>query len=133
MSLLGFLTGVLRGKKLGIVDWDPEYAQTPSYAKNYRRQRVPVNQIASPFMNPIKQERIDELEYLEDSGYVLPPVILDGPGTVEESDYPEEKYPFLDGHYPKVGEDVWFVHDGHHRVSLAIQNGHKYVDALVMG
>lgn len=37
---------------------------------------------------------------------------------VEEVDYP-------DGHYPRVGEDVWYVHDGHHRVMLAIQQGRR--------
>jgi len=131
MSLLGFLKGVIR-KPLRELEWDEEYGRPPAYARDYRRQRVPVSQIASPFMNPVKQERIDELDQLQEAGYVLPPVILDGPGTVEEEDYPEEKYPFLDGHYPKVGEEVWYVHDGHHRVSLAIQQGARYIDALIM-
>jgi len=112
--------------------WDEEYAQIPEYARGFSRARVPVSQIASPFINPIKQERIDELKFLQDAGYELPPVILDGPGEVEKEDYPEEKYPFLDGHYPIIGEDVWFVHDGHHRVSLAIQNGDKFIDALII-
>jgi len=113
--------------------WDPEYGQPPYYARNYRRERVPVQQIASPFMNPISQERVDELAELESEGYELPPVIVNGPFEVEEVDYPQEKYPFLDGHDPQIGEDVWFVHDGHHRVMLAIQRRQRYVDALVMG
>jgi len=92
-----------------------------------------VSQIASPFINPIRQERIDELAELEDEGHELPPVILDGPGEVEEVDYPEEKYPFLDGHFPVVGEDVWYVHDGHHRVTLAVQRGQRFIDALIIG
>jgi len=118
---------------LGIAAWDPAYGQSPAYARDYARARVPVRQIASPFMNPVSQARVDELAELEDAGYDLPPVIVDGPGEVEEVDYPEEKYPFLDGHYPEVGEDVWYVHDGHHRVMLAIQQGRRFVDALVMG
>lgn len=114
-------------------EWDEEYGQIPQYARGFAIQRVPVSQIASPFINPIRQERIDELAELEDEGYELPPVILDGPGEVEEVDYPEEKYPFLDGHYPVVGEDVWYVHDGHHRVTLAIQRGQRFIDALIIG
>lgn len=114
-------------------EWDEEYGQIPYYARGFALQRVPVSQIASPFINPIRQERIDELAELEDEGHELPPVILDGPGEVEEVDYPEEKYPFLDGHYPVVGEDVWYAHDGHHRVTLAIQRGQRFIDALIIG
>jgi hypothetical protein len=114
-------------------EWDEEYGQIPQYARGFAIQRVPVSQIASPFINPIRQERIDELAELEDEGHELPPVILDGPGEVEEVDYPEEKYPFLDGHYPVVGEDVWYVHDGHHRVTLAVQRGQRFIDALIIG
>jgi hypothetical protein len=114
-------------------EWDEEYGQIPYYARGFALQRVPVSQIASPFINPIRQERIDELAELEDEGYELPPVILDGPGEVEEVDYPEEKYPFLDGHSPVVGEDVWYVHDGHHRVTLAVQRGQRFIDALIIG
>ena len=113
-------------------EWDEEYGQPPYYARDFEKVRVPVSQIASPFINPIKQERVDELGELEDDGYTLPPVIVDGPSEVEEVDYPEEKYPFLDGHEPEVGEAVWYVHDGHHRVALAIQRGHKFIDALVL-
>jgi GNAT superfamily N-acetyltransferase len=127
------LTRTLGGQGLGAATWDPAYGQSPAYARDYARARVPVRQIASPFMNPVSQARVDELAELEDAGYDLPPVIVDGPGEVEEVDYPEEKYPFLDGHYPEVGEDVWYVHDGHHRVMLAIQQGRRFVDALVMG
>jgi len=83
-------------------------------------------------MNPISEARIDELDYLEGAGYELPPIIVDGPFEVEEEDYPEEQYPFLDGHYPELGEEVWFVHDGHHRVSLAIRQGKHFVDALLL-
>ena len=123
----------LGGQGLGAAAWDPAYGQSPPYARGYARARVPVTQIASPFMNPISQDRVDELAALEDAGYDLPPVIVDGPSEVEEVDYPEEKYPFLDGHYPEVGEDVWYVHDGHHRVMRAIQQGRRFIDALVMG
>lgn len=118
--------------KISSVEWDEEYGKIPEYAKGYKKERVPVSQIASPFINPIKQERIDELKALEDEGYELPPVILNGPMDVEEVDYPEEEYPFLDGHYPVVGEEVWYVHDGHHRVMLAIQNGQRFIDGLIM-
>jgi hypothetical protein len=115
------------------VEWDEDYGSIPAYARDFERARVPVSQIASPFINPISQERIDELAQLEDSGHTLPPIIVDGPHEVEEVDYPEEKYPFLDGHYPEVGEEFWYVHDGHHRVALAIERGARYIDALVMG
>jgi hypothetical protein len=115
------------------VEWDEDYGSIPAYARDFERARVPVSQIASPFINPISQERIDELAQLEDSGHTLPPIIVDGPHEVEEVDYPEEKYPFLDGHHPEVGEEFWYVHDGHHRVALAIERGARYVDALVMG
>lgn len=114
-------------------EWDEDYAAIPAYARGYKRVRVPVSQIASPFFNPIKDERIEQLAALEDAGYTLPPIIVDGPGEVEEVDYPEERYPFLDGHYPEVGEEVWFVHDGHHRTLLALQRGDRFIDALVMG
>jgi hypothetical protein len=114
------------------VEWDEDYGGIPAYARDFERTRVPVSQIASPFINPISQERIDELAQLKDSGYTLPPIIVDGPHEVEEVDYPEEKYPFLDGHYPEVGEEFWYVHDGHHRVALAIERGDRYIDALVM-
>lgn len=114
------------------VEWDADYGTVPTYAQHFERVRIPVRQIASPFFNPIKQERIDELAELEDEGYELPPIIVDGPGEVEESDYPEERYPFLDGHYPEVGEEVWFVHDGHHRTMLAIQRGQRFIDALLI-
>lgn len=113
--------------------WDPAYGCIPYYARNFRRAHIPVSQIASPFINPISQARIDELAELEAEGYELPPPIVDGPSEVEEVDYPEEKYPFLDGHYPRVGEDVWYVHDGHHRVTLAIQQGRRYIEALILG
>jgi hypothetical protein len=115
------------------VEWDEDYGGIPAYARDFERARVPVSQIASPFINPISQERIDELARLEDLGHTLPPIIVDGPHEVEEVDYPEEKYPFLDGHYPEVGEEFWYVHDGHHRVALAIERGARYIDALVMG
>jgi len=115
------------------VEWDEDYGSIPTYARGFERARVPVRQIASPFINPISQERIDELARLEDAGYTLPPIIVNGPHEVEEVDYPEEKYPFLDGHYPEVGEEVWYVHDGHHRVALALERGDRYIDALVMG
>lgn len=113
--------------------WDEEYGQVPYYARHFKKVKVPVSQIASPFTNPISEERLDELEYLENMGYTLPPVIVDGPFEVEEEDYPDEKYPFLDGHYPELGEDVWFVHDGHHRVSLAIRRGARFIEALLLG
>jgi hypothetical protein len=113
-------------------DWDEEYARPPYYARDFKRAMVPTSQIASPFMNPISQKRVDELRSLEDAGFTLPPVILDGPGEVEDDEYLEERYPFLDGHFPEPGEDVWFVHDGHHRVTLAMQRGERFVDALII-
>ena len=112
--------------------WDPEYGQLPSYAREYPKSRIQVSQIASPFINPIKDERVEELQALEEAGYTLPPIIVNGPFEVEEEDYPEEKYPFLDGHYPEVGEEVWFVHDGHHRVMVALQRGQKKIDVVVI-
>jgi GNAT superfamily N-acetyltransferase len=112
--------------------WDEAYGQIPSYAQNFQRVRVPTSQIASPFMNPTTQERVDELAELEDAGFTLPPIIVNGPFEVEEDDYLEEKYPFLDGHSPEVGEEVWFVHDGHHRVLLALQRRQTHVEALLL-
>lgn len=120
-------------KKLTAAEWDEDYGQQNAYARDFEVRRVPLSQLASPFMNPVSDARVEELAELTDAGYELPPVVVNGPDEVEETDYPHEKYPFLDGHEPVVGEEVWWLHDGHHRATLALQRGEKFIDAAIIG